>query len=107
MFEPDEYIFTKFAHFFKRRSKRREAKIPHAVRLNEIKPRLLLFARAVTGEPIEIFEAEQEGGYKNNNYFLPEVFFILSYDSREYFILSVSSSISFHTEIIGPKLARG
>lgn len=74
MFEPDEYIFTKFAHFFKRRSKRKESKIPHAVRLQEIKPRLLLFARAITGESIEIFEAETEGGYKNNNFFLPTVF---------------------------------
>jgi len=74
MFEPDEYIFTKFAHFFKRRSKRKEAEIVHAVRLNEIKPRLLLFARAITGEPIELFEAEREGGYKNNNFFLPPVF---------------------------------
>ncbi|MCP4884503.1 MAG: VWA domain-containing protein [Flavobacteriales bacterium] len=74
MFEPDEYIFTKFAHFFKRRSKKREADILHAARLNEIKPRLLLFARAITGEPIELFEAESEGGYKNNNFFLPPVF---------------------------------
>jgi len=74
MFEPDEYIFTKFAHFFKRRSKRKEAEIAHAVRLNEIKPRLLLFARAITGEPIELFDAEREGGYKNNNFFLPAVY---------------------------------
>ena len=74
MFEPDEYIFTKFAHFFKRRSKKKEANISHAARLNEIKPRLLLFARAITGEPIELFEAEREGGYKNNNFFLPGVF---------------------------------
>lgn len=74
MFEPDEYIFTKFAHFFKRRSKRKESKIPHAVKLQEIKPRLLLFARAITGESIEIFEAEREGGYKNNNFFLPAVY---------------------------------
>ena len=74
MFEPDEYIFTKFAHFFKRRSKMKEAKITHAVRLHEIKPRLVLFARAITGEPIELFEAEKEGGFKNNNFFLPSVF---------------------------------
>lgn len=74
MFEPDEYIFTKFAHFFKRRSKKKEAEIAHAVRLEDIKPRLLLFARAITGEPIELFEAEREGGYKNNNFFLPSVY---------------------------------
>lgn len=74
MFEPDEYIFTKFAHFFKRRSKKKEANIAHAARLNDIKPRLILFARAITGEPIELFEAEREGGYKNNNFFLPVAF---------------------------------
>ncbi len=74
MFEPDEYIFTKFAHFFKRRSKKKEASLTHAVRLNEIKPRLLLFARAITGEPIELFEAEREGGFRNNNFFLPPVY---------------------------------
>ena len=74
MFEPDEYIFTKFAHFFKRRSKKKEAEVAYAVRLNDIKPRLLLFARAITGEPVELFEAEREGGYKNNNFFLPDVY---------------------------------
>ena len=47
MFEPDEYIFTKFAHFFKRRSKKKEAENVYAARLNDIKPRLVLFARAI------------------------------------------------------------
>lgn len=74
MFEPDEYIFTKFAHFFKRRSKNKEANIAYSARLKDIKPRLVLFARAITGEPIELFEAEREGGYKNNNFFLPAVY---------------------------------
>ncbi|MGI9533048.1 nitric oxide reductase activation protein NorD [Lutimonas sp.] len=74
MFEPDEYIFTKFAHFFKRRSKKKEEGLSYAVKLNDIKPRLLLFARAITGESIELFEAEREGGYKNNNFFLPPVY---------------------------------
>lgn len=73
MFEPDEYIFTKFAHFFKRRSKNKQADLSQAVRLTEIKSRLVIFARAITGKPIEIFEAEREGGYKNNNFFLPSV----------------------------------
>lgn len=35
---------------------------------------MVLFARAITGESIELFEAEREGGYKNNNFFLPSVF---------------------------------
>lgn len=73
MFEPDEYIFTKFAHFFKRRSKNKQANLSQAVKLVDVKSRLVIFARAVTGKPIEIFEAEREGGYKNNNFFLPSV----------------------------------
>ncbi len=71
-FEPDEYIFTKFAFFFKKRKKKREAELGYAVNLIDIKPRLTIFARAITGESIEIYEAEREGGYKNNNFFLPK-----------------------------------
>lgn len=70
-FEPDEYIFTRFAHYFKRRRKHKEANLAHAVSLSQIKSRLTIFARALTGEAIEIYEAEREGGYKNNNFFLP------------------------------------
>jgi nitric oxide reductase NorD protein len=74
MFEPDEFIFSKVAKFLKRRKKNAKEAIAHTVKLAEIKPRLTLVARAVTGYPIEIFEAEREGGYKNNNFFLPERF---------------------------------
>jgi nitric oxide reductase NorD protein len=74
MFEPDEYIFTKFAYYFKRRKKQKQQKLEHAVKLVDLKSRLTIFARAVTGKPIEIFEAEREGGYKNNNFFLPITF---------------------------------
>lgn len=70
-FEPDEYIFTRFAHYFKRRRKHKEANLAHTVLLSQIKSRLTIFARALTGEAIEIYEAEREGGYKNNNFFLP------------------------------------
>jgi len=73
-FEPDEYIFTKFAHYFKRRKKKKEANLTHAVKLSNIKPRLTIFARAITGKPVDIYEAEREGGYKNNNFFLPTKF---------------------------------
>jgi nitric oxide reductase NorD protein len=74
MFEPDEFIFAKVAKFLKHRKKSAREAIAHTVKLCEIKPRLTLVARAVTGHPIEIFEAEQEGGYKNNAFFLPERF---------------------------------
>ncbi len=74
-FEPDEYIFTKFAFFFKKRRKAKEAELLHAVNLSEIKSRLTIFARAITGDSIEIYEAEREGGYRNNNFFLPTKFY--------------------------------
>ena len=74
MFEPDEYLFTKLAYYFKRKSKKREADILHAVNLNDLKPRLTILARAITGQSIEIYEAEREGGYKNTNFFLPSRF---------------------------------
>jgi len=74
-FEPDEYIFTKFAFFFKKRKRIKEAALEHAIDLADIKPRLTIFARAITGQPIEIFEAEREGGYRNNNFFLPAKFY--------------------------------
>ncbi|RKE98158.1 nitric oxide reductase activation protein NorD [Ichthyenterobacterium magnum] len=74
-FEPDEYIFTKFAFFFKKRRIAKQAELQHAINLNDIKPRLSIFARAITGESIEIFEAEREGGYRNNNFFLPSKFY--------------------------------
>ncbi|MDG1040536.1 MAG: VWA domain-containing protein [Polaribacter sp.] len=71
-FEPDEYLFTKFAYYFKRRKKRKENSNHFIAKLEELKPRLTLFARAVTGKSIEIYEAEREGGYKNDNFFLPK-----------------------------------
>ncbi|WP_372744525.1 nitric oxide reductase activation protein NorD [Lutibacter sp.] len=71
MFEPDEYIFTKLAFYFKRKKKAKENANLYAVNLEDIKPRLTILARAITGNSIEIYEAEREGGYKNNNFFLP------------------------------------
>jgi nitric oxide reductase NorD protein len=74
MFEPDEYIFTKLAYYFKRKRLKKEEGIKHAVNLNDLKPRLTIIARAITGKTIEIYVAEREGGYKNDNFFLPEKF---------------------------------
>lgn len=87
-FEPDEYIFSKFASFFKNRKKKRKAELDYAVKLQDIKPRLTLFARAITGQPIDIYAAEREGGYKNNNFFLPSYFSEFpSYEENVSFLL--------------------
>jgi nitric oxide reductase NorD protein len=74
MFEPDEYLFTKFAFFFKKRRLKKQESKTYSVKLSEVKPRLSIFARAITGCSIDIYEAEREGGYKNNNFFLPAYF---------------------------------
>ncbi len=73
-FEPDEYIFTKLAYYFKRRKKRKQESISNTVYLTDIKSRLTIFSRAITGQSIEIYDAQREGGYKNNNFFLPDKF---------------------------------
>jgi nitric oxide reductase NorD protein len=74
MFEPDEYLFTKFAHYFKSKRKKKLQSRVHAVHLDPLKPRLTIFARAITGSSIELYEAEKEGGYKDSNFFLPKIF---------------------------------
>jgi len=86
-FEPDEYIFTKFAFFFKKRRKAKEKELEHVVSLGDLKSRLTIFARAITGDAIEIFEAEREGGYRNNNFFLP---------TKYYEFHAVEENISFY-----------
>jgi nitric oxide reductase NorD protein len=70
-FEIDEYIVGKFFKQLKKSKKVSPEVLAKTVTLNEIKPRLTILARAITGRPIEIFPAEREGGYKNNNFFLP------------------------------------
>ena len=70
----DEYIYGKVSNYFKRRKKSSIEGLENTVKLDDIKPRLSIFARAITGKSIEIYHAENEGGYKNNNFFLPPLF---------------------------------
>lgn len=80
-FEPDEFIFTKFANYFKGRKKAKENEQSHAANLTELSPRLTIFARAITGSSITIYEAEREGGYKNDSFFLPKK--VAFFDNKE------------------------
>ena len=70
----DEYLYGKIANFFKKKKKENLLSLSHAVKLDDIKQRLTIFARAVTGEAIDIYPAEREGGFKNNSFFLPIVY---------------------------------
>lgn len=70
----DEWIFGKVAKYIKNKKVKTKNSLPQKVALEDIKPRLILLARAISGKAIEIFPAEAEGGYKGNNFFLPIVF---------------------------------
>lgn len=70
-FELDEYIFEKATKYFRNRKYNNAEVLSRQVNLVDIKQRLTLFARALSGRAIEIFPAEREGGYKNKNFFLP------------------------------------
>lgn len=70
----DEILFSSVAKFFKNRSKQKVLSDKNTVFLKDIKSRITLLARAISGDAIEIFPAEKEGGYKNNNFFLPIYF---------------------------------
>jgi nitric oxide reductase NorD protein len=67
----DEYIYARFIRYFRAGRKTDEAVLQRRATLDELKPRLTILARALTGESIEIYEAEKEGGYKDLNFFLP------------------------------------
>ena len=69
-FEIDEYIVGKFFKHLKKSKKISPEILARTVTLTSIKPRLTILARALTGNPIEIFPAEREGGYKNNNFLI-------------------------------------
>jgi len=70
----NELIYGKISNFFRKQKKISIEGSSYVVKLEEIKPRLTIFARAITGKPIAIYTAEREGGYKNNNFFLPEIY---------------------------------
>lgn len=87
-FEIDEYIVGKLFRHLKKSKKIHPEIIARTVTLNDIKPRLTILARALTGKPIEIFPAEREGGYKNNNFFSSYFFFQIVNKKREPYFLS-------------------
>ncbi len=70
----DEWIFGRAVKYFKNKRKVTDEKMVHRVDLESIKPRLTFLSRAITGNAIDLFPAEREGGFKNNNFFLPKSF---------------------------------
>lgn len=70
----DEYLYGKISNYFKKLKNVSDEIINRTVVLDDIKQRLTILARALTGNAIEIFPAEREGGYKGNNFFFPSSF---------------------------------
>ncbi len=59
----DEWIFGKVARYLKRSRDKAEQSLVQKVDLEQVRPRLTLLARAVSGESIDLYPAEREGGY--------------------------------------------
>lgn len=70
-FELDEWLYMGFLKFMKHRKQNNTEILNRQATLTDIKPRLTLMARAISGVAIEIYPAEREGGFKGNNFFLP------------------------------------
>ncbi len=102
----DEYIFGKLASYFKNNKKHSNEVIERSVYLNDLKPKLTILSRAITGEAIQIFPAEKEGGYKNSSFFLPLSFsefstkqLNLSYYLYRILYLSVQKKLNLNWDI--------
>ncbi|MCB9032535.1 MAG: VWA domain-containing protein [Chitinophagales bacterium] len=67
----DEILFTKVAKYFRKKSINKTLNDEKVVHLFNIKHKLNILANAITGLSINIFPAKREGGYKNDNFFLP------------------------------------
>lgn len=76
--ELDELLYTRVLKFLKWRKQNNSEILNKKVVLDEIRPKLTLIARAISGNAIEIFPAEREGGYKDDNFFLPAECFLFS-----------------------------
>ena len=76
----DEYIYGKVSNYFKNNKKQSVELLERTVFLDDIKENITILARAISGNSIDIFHAEREGGYKNNSFFLPKS--IAFFDSK-------------------------
>jgi nitric oxide reductase NorD protein len=72
----DEYIFSRVVNYFRKNKKTSAEIVSRTIYLNDIKSRLTIVSTALSGNKIEIYPAEREGGYKDHNFFLPSSFFL-------------------------------
>lgn len=76
--ELDEILFTKVLKYFKNKKLNNADVLSRKVELNDMKSRLTLMARAICGTAIDLYPAEKEGGYKDDNFFLPDACYLFS-----------------------------
>jgi nitric oxide reductase NorD protein len=67
----DEYLFSKFVRYRKQKKAKANGLLERTARLEEVQSKLTILACAVSGRRIDIYPAEREGGYKDDNFFLP------------------------------------
>jgi nitric oxide reductase NorD protein len=84
----DEFLFGKAAGYFKKKKKYALHIKNRTVYLSSMKDTLTIIARAVNGSPVDIYPAEREGGFKGNNFFLPQSFSLCkeAADNRTFYI---------------------
>lgn len=89
--EFDQLIFQKIFRFYERKKKADPQLLARTVKLADIKPRLTLLARALSGDAIEITAATREGGWQANIFYLPEKFSLLptTQDNLAFYIYRV------------------
>ncbi len=75
--ELDQLIFQRVLRYFKKRREDDPALNARRVSLEELKPRLTILSRALTGVSIDLVTAEEEGGWKMEQFYLPESFTLL------------------------------
>lgn len=67
----DELLYGKIAKYFKEKRKKSD-RHDHTAYLENIKTKAHILASALCEKNIDIHEAEKEGGYKNDTFFLPK-----------------------------------
>ncbi len=72
--EFDQLIFQKIFRFYQRKKKVDPALAARTVSLDDLKPKLTLLARALTGATIDIAPAARDGGWQGNIFYLPASF---------------------------------
>ncbi len=67
----DEYLYAKISNYFRKNRNTTAGSFEKMIVLDDVIQNLTIISRAITGQAIDIYPAEKEGGYKNNAFFLP------------------------------------